>query len=77
MVINVSKELIKRKLEAAKKEISDLQKKVDAPIKEPKQTTNLVPAGVQQTPPDSGVNEQPVPGFITGGPRTSKKMKEV
>ena len=73
----MSKELIRRKLEAAKKEISDLQKKVDAPVKEPKQTTNLVPAGVPETPPDSGVNEQPVPGFITGGPKAAKKMKEV
>ena len=77
MVINVSKELIKRKLEAAKKEISDLQKKVNAPVKEPKQTSNLVPAGVPETPPDTGMNQQAVPGYITGGPKTSKKMKEV
>ena len=73
----MSKELIRRKLEAAKKEISNLQNKVDAPVKEPKQTTNLVPAGVQEHPPVTESNEQSVPGFITGGPKVNKKMKEV
>ena len=64
----MSKDIIKRKLEAAKKVISDAQKK---------STVNTVPAGVPETPQDKSINEGSVPGFITGGPKTSKKMKEV
>ena len=73
----MNKDIIKRRLEAAKKEISDLQKKIDAPVKEPKTTVDTVPAGTPETPPDKGMNEDSIPGYITGGPKQSKKMKEV
>ena len=73
----MNKDMINRKLEAAKKQISDMQKKVNTPVAVQKQTVNTVPAGVPETPADAKTNEQSVPGFITGGPRTSKKMKEV
>ena len=73
----MSKDMITRKLEAAKQEISDMQKKLNMPVKEPKQTVNMVPAGVQEVGEDTNKIEEKIPGFITGGPRTSKKMKEV
>tara|TARA_R110002051_G_scaffold324155_2_gene420280 strand:- start:788 stop:1009 length:222 start_codon:yes stop_codon:yes gene_type:complete len=73
----MSKDMITRKLEAAKQEISDMQKKLNTTIKEPKQTVNMVPAGVQEVGEDTNKIEEKIPGFITGGPRTSKKMKEV
>ena len=73
----MSKDMITRKLEAAKQEISDMQKKLNMPVKEPKQTVNMVPAGVQEVGEDTNKIEENIPGFITGGPRTSKKMKEV
>ena len=55
-----------------------MQKKVNAPEPVQKQTVNTVPAGVPSTPPEAkDINAQSVPGVITGGPRVSKKMKEV
>lgn len=72
-----TKDIINRKLEAAKAQIESLQKKVNVQPKLQKETVNTVPAGVPETPPDKNMNEGSIPGFITGGPKTSKKMKEV
>jgi|TARA_B100000085_G_scaffold272538_1_gene287080 hypothetical protein len=70
--------IINRKLEEARAKIDSLRKKVNQEPKEPKQTVNTVPAGVQEHPPvNKGQNEQTIPGFITGGPKINKKMKEV
>lgn len=70
--------IINRKLEEARAKIDNLRKKVNQEPKEPKQTVNTVPAGVQEHPPvNKGINEQSIPGFITGGPKINKKMKEV
>jgi hypothetical protein len=64
----MSKEMINRRLEAAKKEIAAMQK----------QSVNTVPAGVPSAPPEAkDINAPSVPGFITGGKRVSKKQKEV
>ena len=69
---------INRKLEEARQKIDNLRKKVNQEPKAPKQTVNTVPAGVQEHPPvNKGQNEQTIPGFITGGPKVNKKMKEV
>ena len=74
----MNKDIINRRLEAAKKEISDMQKKVNRPEPVQKQTVNTVPAGVPETPPEAkDINAPSVPGVITGGPKQSKKMKEV
>jgi hypothetical protein len=74
----MSKEMINRRLEAAKKEIAAMQKKVNAPKPVQKQSVNTVPAGVPSAPPEAkDINAPSVPGFITGGKRVSKKQKEV
>ena len=70
--------IINRKLEEARQKIDNLRKKVNQEPKAPKKTVNTVPAGVQEHPPvNKGQNEQTIPGFITGGPKINKKMKEV
>ena len=70
--------IINRKLEEARAKIDSLRKKVNQEPKAEKQTVNTVPAGVQEHPPvNKGINEQSIPGFITGGPKINKKMKEV
>ena len=55
---------IKRRLEEKKAEIQ-------------KNKPSLVPAGVPERGEDKNMVEEKIPGFITGGPKTSKKMKEV
>tara|TARA_R100000329_G_scaffold110292_1_gene90633 strand:+ start:213 stop:437 length:225 start_codon:yes stop_codon:yes gene_type:complete len=70
--------IINRKLEEARAKIDNLRKKVNQEPKAEKQTVNTVPAGVHEHPPvNKGINEQSIPGFITGGPKINKKMKEV
>tara|TARA_Y100000361_G_C11115068_1_gene319884 strand:- start:540 stop:800 length:261 start_codon:yes stop_codon:yes gene_type:complete len=77
-LVKMDKDIINRRLQAAKKQIESMQKKVNAPEPVQKQTVNTVPAGVPQTPPEAkDINAQSVPGVIVGGPRVSKKMKEV
>tara|TARA_R110001592_G_scaffold129544_1_gene342121 strand:- start:427 stop:687 length:261 start_codon:yes stop_codon:yes gene_type:complete len=77
-LVKMNKDIINRRLNAAKKEISDMQKKVNREEPVQKQTVNTVPAGVPSAPPEAkDINAQSVPGFITGGPRVSKKQKEV
>ena len=71
------KDIIKRRLEAAKQQIEDLQKTVNKPVKEVKKTQNMVPAGVPEESEPSKTIEDKVPGYITGGPKFNKKMKEV
>jgi hypothetical protein len=74
----MNNDIINRKLNAAKEQIERLSKKVNQAPKEPKQTVNTIPAGVQEHPPvNKGINEQAIPGFITGGRKFDKKMKEV
>tara|TARA_X000001036_G_C20587274_1_gene769268 strand:+ start:261 stop:485 length:225 start_codon:yes stop_codon:yes gene_type:complete len=74
----MDKDMINRRLEAAKKDIAAMQKKVNKTEPVQKQTVNTVPAGVPSTPPEAkDINAHSVPGVITGGPRVSKKMKEV
>tara|TARA_R110002020_G_scaffold64632_3_gene171465 strand:+ start:5390 stop:5608 length:219 start_codon:yes stop_codon:yes gene_type:complete len=71
------KDVIKRKLESAKKEITNLQKKLDAPEPVVKKTVNTVPAGVPEADQSKREMEPKVPGVITGGPLLDKKHKEV
>ena len=71
------KDVIKRKLESAKKEITNLQKKLDMPEPVVKKTVNMVPAGVPEADQAEREVEPKVPGVITGGPLINKKMKEV
>ena len=74
----MNKDIINRRLNAAKQQIENLTKKVNQQPKEPKQTVNTIPAGVPEHPPvNKGINEQTIPGFITGGAKFDKKMKEV
>jgi hypothetical protein len=74
----MNKDIINRKLNAAREQIERLAKTVNQQPKEVKQTVNTIPAGVQEHPPViEGTNKQTVPGFITGGPKFNKKMKEV
>lgn len=74
----MNKDIINRRLNAAKEKIERLAKTVNQEPKEPKQTVNTIPAGVQAHPPvNEGSNQETVPGFITGGPKFNKKMKEV
>lgn len=74
----MNNDIINRKLEQARAKIDALRKKVNQEPKTPKETVNTIPAGVQEHPPvNKGTNEQTIPGFITGGPKINKKMKEV
>ena len=72
----MSREKINRKLEVAKQQLQEMQNKLNKEPPQERVTKNMCPP-VPEVPDDKGMNEQSVPGFITGGPRTSKKMKEV
>tara|TARA_R100000084_G_C4535854_1_gene93336 strand:+ start:227 stop:436 length:210 start_codon:yes stop_codon:yes gene_type:complete len=69
--------MIKRKLNDMKQQLSKIESKVNAPEPVQKTTTNMVPAGVGEATEPKREAEPGAPGFITGGPRMSKKMKEV
>ena len=73
----MNKDIINRKLNAAKEQIERLAKTVKQQPKEQRRTVNTVPAGVPVVGEDTNKIEPSIPGFIQGGPRTSKKMKEV
>jgi hypothetical protein len=70
-------DMIKRKLNDMKQQLSKIESKVNAPEPVQKTTTNMVPAGVGEATEPKREAEPGAPGFITGGPRMSKKMKEV
>jgi|TARA_R100001086_G_scaffold249945_1_gene191966 hypothetical protein len=70
-------DMIQRKLNAMKQELSQIENKINKPEPVQKTTTNLVPAGVPEVTEPKKEAEPSVPGVITGGPRMSKKMKEV
>tara|TARA_R100000781_G_scaffold58863_1_gene37834 strand:- start:44 stop:262 length:219 start_codon:yes stop_codon:yes gene_type:complete len=70
-------DMIKRKLNDMKQQLSKLESKVNAPEPVQKTTTNMVPAGVGEATEPKREAEPGAPGFITGGPKMSKKMKEV
>jgi hypothetical protein len=72
-----TKDMINRKLEAAKARIETLQKTVNVQPKLQKETVNTVPAGVPEVGKDTNKIIPSIPGFIQGGERISKKMKEV
>tara|TARA_R110000737_G_scaffold353304_1_gene403985 strand:- start:2216 stop:2440 length:225 start_codon:yes stop_codon:yes gene_type:complete len=72
-----TKDIINRKLEAAKQQIETLQRKVNpTPVLERK-TVNTIPAGVPEAGQDTNKIIPEIPGFIQGGKRMPKKMKEV
>jgi hypothetical protein len=73
----MNNDIINRKLEAAKQKIAELQKKVTLVPREPRETVNTIPAGVPEVGEDTNKIEPNIPGFIQGGKRMSKKMKEV
>ena len=73
----MNNDIINRKLEAAKQKIAELQKNINLVPREPKQTVNTIPAGVPEVGEDTNKIEPNIPGFIQGGKRMSKKMKEV
>ena len=70
-------DMIKRKLNDMKQQLSKIERKVNAPEPVEKTTTNTVPAGVGEATEPKREAEPGAPGYITGGPRMSKKMKEV
>ncbi len=70
-------DMIKRKLNDMKQQLSKIESKVNAPEPVQKTTTNTVPAGVGEATETKREADPSVPGFITGGPRMNKKMKEV
>jgi len=74
---NMNNDIINRRLEAAKQQITDMQRKVNQPTPVQKESTNLVPAGVPQAAVDTPDTQTSIPGVITGGPKQSNKMKEV
>ena len=73
----MNNDIINRKLEAAKNKIAELQKNVNAEPRQPRQTVNTIPAGVPEVGQDTNKIEPSIPGYIQGGKRMSKKMKEV
>jgi len=68
-------EVINRKLEAAKAKIEEMQSKVNVKPKE-HTTKNMCPP-IPEAPDNKGVNDDDVPGVITGGPKRSNKHKQV
>jgi hypothetical protein len=72
-----AKDIINRKLNNMKSQIKDLQTDLNKEPKIEKTTKNLVPPGVQEAESDTPDNDIDIPGVITGGPKMSKKWREV
>ena len=72
----MSKEKINRKLEVAKQQLQEMQNKLNKEPPQERVTKNMCPP-VPEVPDDKGMNEQSVPGFITGGPKRGNKHKQV
>ena len=74
--VNKMTDMIRRKLNEAKKSLAKIEKDVDRePPKE--RNTKDMSMGVPEVPPDTFKPDENIPGFISGGPRMSKKWKQV
>ncbi len=74
--VNKMSDMIKRKLDEAKKNLAKLEK--DANREPPKERkTKDMSMNVPEVPPDNFKPDENIPGFITAGPRMSKKWKQV
>ena len=74
--VNKMSDMIKRKLDEAKKNLAKLEK--DANREPPKERkTKDMTMNVPEVPPDTFKPDENIPGFITAGPRMSKKWKQV
>tara|TARA_Y100000593_G_scaffold89335_1_gene173375 strand:- start:6955 stop:7170 length:216 start_codon:yes stop_codon:yes gene_type:complete len=69
-------DIINRKLADAKAKIEQLHKDMNKTPPKEKVTKNMCPP-IPEMPDNTGVNEEPVPGVIVGGPKRDNKWKQV
>ena len=68
---------MKNTLNELKEQISRVEKTLEQPVKKEKETVNLVPPLPEPPEDPELIEDHKIPGFITGGPRISKKWKVV
>ena len=69
-------DIINRKLADAKAKIEKLHSDLNKPKPQARVTKNMCPP-IPEMPDNTGVNEEPVPGVIVGGPKRDNKWKQV
>ena len=68
--------MIRRKLDEAKKQLADIERKANKPEPTPKKTVDLT-MNVPEVPPDNFEADPVIPGIIRPGPKMSKKFRQV
>jgi len=74
-LVNMS-EIVRKKLEEARKALQQAEKEADRPVKKEVETTNLCPP-IPELPPTTFEKDPDIPGFITGGKKGNNKWREV
>ncbi len=68
--------IIRRKLDEAKQQLADLERKANKPEPTPKKTVDLS-MNVPEVPPQNFDADPVIPGIIRPGPKMSNKFKQV
>ena len=74
-LVNMS-DIIRRKLEEARKAIQQAEKNMDKPVKKEAETVDLCPP-IPELPPKAFDKDPDIPGVITGGKKGNNKWREV
>ena len=69
-------EIVRKKLEEARKALQEAEKEADRPVKKEVKTTNLCPP-IPEIPPAAFETQPDIPGVITGGKKGNNKWREV
>ena len=69
-------DIIRRKLDEAKKQLADLERKANKPEPSPNRTVDLS-VGLPELPPQNFEADPIIPGVIKPGPKRSNKFKQV
>tara|TARA_R110000744_G_scaffold149140_1_gene262263 strand:+ start:627 stop:842 length:216 start_codon:yes stop_codon:yes gene_type:complete len=69
-------DIITRKLNEAKKQLADLERKANKPEPSPNRTVDLS-VGLPELPPQNFESDPYIPGIIKPGPKMSNKFKQV
>tara|TARA_B110000495_G_C22889664_1_gene518871 strand:- start:731 stop:946 length:216 start_codon:yes stop_codon:yes gene_type:complete len=69
-------DIVRKKLEEARKALQQAEKEADRPVKKEVKTTNLCPP-IAELPPATFDKDPDIPGFITGGKKGNNKWREV
>jgi|TARA_Y100000401_G_C8175501_1_gene151340 ABC-type iron transport system FetAB permease component len=69
-------DIVRKKLEEARKALQQAEKEANRPVKKEAETVNLCPP-IPELPPAGFEKDVDIPGVITGGKKGNNKWREV